>query len=251
MRTPSTARKKARKPFSGQSCVLTECDCFATRKSEREDALVAIVIDCFFLQHSTTPLNYMIFYSHPHVVLTTPTPQIRTFTALRTIRLLRVAQRVRFWPAFREMWAIVSSFAASMMTIFWVIVIVFIVNYCFGILSLKVIGQAAGYQVGQAACLIGQAAGDRFSPFTVLWAIVSSFVASMMTIFCFWVIAIVFILYSQLLFRDLVPQSDRASGGLSGIVSSFAASMMTILILPRHVNGYCVYCQLLFRDLIP
>ncbi len=81
----------------------------------------------------------------PILGLELPQSQLRTFTALRTIRLIRVAKAVRFQPRFREMWEIVNSFASSFTTVGWTLLIVFAIVFCFSVLGVKIFGQMKSY----------------------------------------------------------------------------------------------------------
>jgi len=56
---------------------------------------------------------------------------LRKLTALRTLRMVRVARSVRFMPEFKEMWALVKGLTESGETLFWVAVMMGCVLYFF------------------------------------------------------------------------------------------------------------------------
>ncbi|CAD7955101.1 unnamed protein product [Amoebophrya sp. A120] len=66
---------------------------------------------------------------------------MRTFTALRTIRVIRVAKAVRMRPEFKEMWELVNGFASSILVTSWTLIILIIFVYCFGVLAVKLLQQ--------------------------------------------------------------------------------------------------------------
>eukprot|EP00392_Amoebophrya_sp_AT5.2_P016955 g17265.t1 len=66
---------------------------------------------------------------------------MRTFTALRTIRVIRVAKAVRMRPQFKEMWELVNGFASSMLVTSWTLVILSVFVYCFAVLAVKLLQQ--------------------------------------------------------------------------------------------------------------
>ncbi|CAD7947362.1 unnamed protein product [Amoebophrya sp. A25] len=66
---------------------------------------------------------------------------LRTFTALRTIRVIRVAKAVRLKPGFKEMWELVNGFASSMLVTAWTLVILIVFVYCFAVLGIKLLQQ--------------------------------------------------------------------------------------------------------------
>lgn len=71
---------------------------------------------------------------------------LRQFTALRAMRLLRVARVVRMNPAFKEMWLLLKGLGDSTRTLFWTVVVMVFVNYLFGIFAVLVIGDSDLYE---------------------------------------------------------------------------------------------------------
>jgi Ca2+-binding EF-hand superfamily protein len=71
---------------------------------------------------------------------------LRIFTVLRALRLVRLARAVRLFPAFKEMWLLVRGLLMSMMTLFWMMIIVICLIYVFAIIATEVIGKSASFQ---------------------------------------------------------------------------------------------------------
>mmetsp|Transcript_23612 Transcript_23612/g.42681 ORF Transcript_23612/g.42681 Transcript_23612/m.42681 type:complete len:507 (+) Transcript_23612:81-1601(+) len=70
---------------------------------------------------------------------------LRKLTALRTLRLVRVARSVRFMPEFKEMWALVKGLTESGETLFWVALMIGCVLYFFAIIATSLIGKADAF----------------------------------------------------------------------------------------------------------
>lgn len=71
---------------------------------------------------------------------------LRKLTALRTLRLIRLARAVRLRPEFKEMWALMKGLTDSGETLFWTYVMIFCVLYFFAIIATSLIGKAEAFQ---------------------------------------------------------------------------------------------------------
>jgi len=71
---------------------------------------------------------------------------LRKLTALRTLRMVRVARSVRFMPEFKEMWALVKGLTESGETLFWVAVMMGCVLYFFAIIATSLIGKSEAFE---------------------------------------------------------------------------------------------------------
>ena len=67
---------------------------------------------------------------------------LRKLTALRTLRLIRLAKAVRLRPEFKEMWALMKGLTESGETLFWTYVMFACVLYFFAIIATSLIGKA-------------------------------------------------------------------------------------------------------------
>jgi hypothetical protein len=66
---------------------------------------------------------------------------LRKLSALRAIRLVRLAQAVRFFPSFKEMWLLLRGLIESFRTLLWTLLIIVVVLYVFAIASVELIGK--------------------------------------------------------------------------------------------------------------
>jgi Ca2+-binding EF-hand superfamily protein len=66
---------------------------------------------------------------------------LRKFSALRALRLVRLAQAVRFLPGFKEMWLLLQGLILSFRTLLWTLLIILVVLYVFAIASVEMIGK--------------------------------------------------------------------------------------------------------------
>eukprot|EP00746_Dinoflagellata_sp_MGD_P164523 gnl/MRDRNA2_/MRDRNA2_93190_c0_seq1.p1 gnl/MRDRNA2_/MRDRNA2_93190_c0~~gnl/MRDRNA2_/MRDRNA2_93190_c0_seq1.p1 ORF type:complete len:590 (-),score=132.71 gnl/MRDRNA2_/MRDRNA2_93190_c0_seq1:38-1807(-) len=71
---------------------------------------------------------------------------LRIFTVLRALRLVRLARAVRLFPAFKELWLLVRGLLTSMTTLFWMMIIVLLLIYVFGIIATELIGKHAAFE---------------------------------------------------------------------------------------------------------
>ena len=71
---------------------------------------------------------------------------LRKLTALRTMRLIRLARAVRLRPEFKEMWALMKGLTESGETLFWTYVMIACVLYFFAIIATSLIGKADAFK---------------------------------------------------------------------------------------------------------
>jgi Ca2+-binding EF-hand superfamily protein len=71
---------------------------------------------------------------------------LRIFTVLRSLRLVRLARAVRLFPAFKELWLLVRGLMTSMTTLFWMMIIVMLLIYVFGIIATELIGKHEAFK---------------------------------------------------------------------------------------------------------
>jgi Ca2+-binding EF-hand superfamily protein len=71
---------------------------------------------------------------------------LRKFSALRALRLVRLAQAVRFFPSFKEMWLLLRGLIESFRTLLWTLLIIMVVLYVFAIASVELIGKHDDFQ---------------------------------------------------------------------------------------------------------
>lgn len=67
-------------------------------------------------------------------------PSFRIVSVLRLLRLLRLARLVRLIRMFKELWLVVQGLAESCKVLFWVIILLFLVIYTFGIFMTVMVG---------------------------------------------------------------------------------------------------------------
>ncbi|CAJ1376841.1 unnamed protein product [Effrenium voratum] len=65
--------------------------------------------------------------------------KLRIFTVLRAFRLLRLVRVVRKLPAFNEVYLLIRGLSASTRTLFWTVVVVFLITYIFAIFGVVLI----------------------------------------------------------------------------------------------------------------
>lgn len=65
---------------------------------------------------------------------------MRVITTFRMLRMLRIVRQIRLLRMFRDLWTIVKGFYDSLVTVFWVAVLLFIICYATGILLVISIG---------------------------------------------------------------------------------------------------------------
>lgn len=68
-------------------------------------------------------------------------PALRSLSILRMLRLVRVVRLLRLFKMFEDLHIIISSFAASLKSIFWVAILVFLGMFICSILTTQLIGQ--------------------------------------------------------------------------------------------------------------
>lgn len=110
---------------------------------------------------------------------------LRKLTALRTMRLIRLARAVRLRPEFKEMWALMKGLTESGETLFWTYVMIFCVLYFFAIIATSLIGKADAFKDDELAQeYFGDVLRSMLSLFQVMtldsWA--SGFVRQLMDI---------------------------------------------------------------------
>jgi len=71
---------------------------------------------------------------------------LRIYTALRFLRLVRLARAVRLQPAFKEMWILIHGLASSARPLLWVAVIACVVLYIFAVAATELIGRHSDFQ---------------------------------------------------------------------------------------------------------
>jgi len=71
---------------------------------------------------------------------------LRKLTALRTLRLVRLARRLRLHPWFKDMWSLLKGVSDSAETLFWTYVMIAVLLYFFGILATVLIGKQEKFQ---------------------------------------------------------------------------------------------------------
>ncbi|CAJ1362512.1 unnamed protein product [Effrenium voratum] len=76
---------------------------------------------------------------------------LRKLTALRTMRLIRLARAVRLRPEFKEMWALMKGLTESGETLFWTYVMIACVLYFFAIIATSLIGKAEAFADSELA----------------------------------------------------------------------------------------------------
>mmetsp|Transcript_49673 Transcript_49673/g.115947 ORF Transcript_49673/g.115947 Transcript_49673/m.115947 type:complete len:540 (+) Transcript_49673:72-1691(+) len=72
---------------------------------------------------------------------------LRKLTALRTIRLVRLARSVRLRPEFKDMWSLIKGLTESGETLLWTYVMIFCVLYFFAIIATSLIGKSDAFLI--------------------------------------------------------------------------------------------------------
>jgi len=70
----------------------------------------------------------------------------RMYTALRFLRLVRLARAVRLMPMFREAWILINGLTTSMQPLFWVAVIAIAVLYVFAVGVTELVGRNSKFK---------------------------------------------------------------------------------------------------------
>eukprot|EP00746_Dinoflagellata_sp_MGD_P161500 gnl/MRDRNA2_/MRDRNA2_88678_c0_seq1.p1 gnl/MRDRNA2_/MRDRNA2_88678_c0~~gnl/MRDRNA2_/MRDRNA2_88678_c0_seq1.p1 ORF type:complete len:639 (+),score=129.78 gnl/MRDRNA2_/MRDRNA2_88678_c0_seq1:75-1991(+) len=76
---------------------------------------------------------------------------VRMFTILRAFRLLRVARLVQGNPMLKQAWVLIKGLSESLSTLFWTIVVIFFVNFAFGIVAVLFIGDNTTFTCAMAS----------------------------------------------------------------------------------------------------
>mmetsp|Transcript_51908 Transcript_51908/g.110919 ORF Transcript_51908/g.110919 Transcript_51908/m.110919 type:complete len:489 (+) Transcript_51908:135-1601(+) len=76
---------------------------------------------------------------------------LRKLTVLRTLRLIKLAHRVRMRPEFKEMWALLKGLTESGETLFWTYIMVSCVLYFFAIMATSLIGKQEAFKDSEIA----------------------------------------------------------------------------------------------------
>lgn len=77
--------------------------------------------------------------------------RVRVFTMLRCFRLMRVARVMQGIPMLRELWLLIQGLAESLKTLLWTIVVIFFVNFAFGIVAVIFIGDSSVFTCAMAS----------------------------------------------------------------------------------------------------
>mmetsp|Transcript_66845 Transcript_66845/g.156659 ORF Transcript_66845/g.156659 Transcript_66845/m.156659 type:complete len:524 (-) Transcript_66845:51-1622(-) len=100
---------------------------------------------------------------------------LRKFTALRTVRLVRLARSVRLRPEFKEMWMLIKGLTESGETLVWTYVMMGCVLYFFAIIATALIGKRQPfmehiYEPGQLTAeeLFGDVVKSMFTLFQLM-----------------------------------------------------------------------------------
>merc|ERR1740129_1806291 len=93
-----------------------------------------VKLDCFFVA-----LGVLTTWLVPLCMTGSDASSLGTLTVLRTMRLLRLARAVRMLYKFKELWILVSGFMASGSTMFYTMVLVTVILYCFSCLGIELI----------------------------------------------------------------------------------------------------------------
>jgi len=71
---------------------------------------------------------------------------LRSFTALRALRVARLAAAFKTRQGFQEAWEIINGFMNAASTVVWTMVLTCLLVFCFGVLSLKIFGQSETFR---------------------------------------------------------------------------------------------------------
>jgi len=93
-----------------------------------------VKLDCFFVSMGILT-NWVV----PLAMSGANDSSLGTLTVLRTMRLLRLARAVRMLYKFKELWILVSGFMASGSTMFYTMVLVTVILYCFSCIGIELI----------------------------------------------------------------------------------------------------------------
>mmetsp|Transcript_18550 Transcript_18550/g.46280 ORF Transcript_18550/g.46280 Transcript_18550/m.46280 type:complete len:524 (+) Transcript_18550:443-2014(+) len=72
--------------------------------------------------------------------------EMKVITAFRMLRMLRVVRQIRLLRMFRDLWTIVKGFYESLVTVFWVSVLLFVVCYAIGVLLVIAVGSVKEFK---------------------------------------------------------------------------------------------------------
>lgn len=76
---------------------------------------------------------------------------LRKFSALRVLRLTRLARKLRLRPEFQEMWSIVKGVMDNVETLFWTYVLAAFMTFLFAVVMTNAIGKADAFQESEEA----------------------------------------------------------------------------------------------------
>jgi voltage-gated sodium channel len=76
---------------------------------------------------------------------------VRMFTILRAFRIMRVARLVQGNPMLKQAWVLIKGLSESGQTLLWTIVVIFFVNFAFGIVAVLFIGDSSMFTCAMAA----------------------------------------------------------------------------------------------------
>eukprot|EP00931_Biecheleriopsis_adriatica_P052423 TRINITY_DN30491_c0_g1_i1.p1 TRINITY_DN30491_c0_g1~~TRINITY_DN30491_c0_g1_i1.p1 ORF type:complete len:640 (-),score=150.47 TRINITY_DN30491_c0_g1_i1:179-2041(-) len=70
---------------------------------------------------------------------TAGTGLLKTLSVFRAVRLLRIVRVIQKMPMFREVWLLLKGLTDSLRTLFWTVVVIFVITYIFAIFGLWII----------------------------------------------------------------------------------------------------------------
>lgn len=76
---------------------------------------------------------------------------VRVFTMLRAFRLMRVARLVQGNPMLKDLWLLLKGLVESVKTLLWTVVVIFFVNFAFGIVAVIFIGDSTTFTCARAS----------------------------------------------------------------------------------------------------
>lgn len=81
-------------------------------------------------------MGWLIPFIAPLVGVDSDSSALQTLTIFRSVRLLRVVRVIQKIPMFREAWLLIQGLTDSMRTLFWTIVVIFLITYMSAVIGM-------------------------------------------------------------------------------------------------------------------